>query len=503
MTLIADDHTASELPQLVSLDPRDGSAVASYPVADAAEVDRTVAAARSDADWWAAQGFAGRKRHLLAFKGQVAAGARDLAAVISRETGKPAGDALLEVVLTLTHLDWAAKRAGRVLQRRKVAAGLINYNQKASVGYEPYGVVGVIGPWNYPFYTPMGSISYALAAGNAVVFKPSELTPATAKWVEDAWNRAVPGHQVLRVVVGDGATGGALAASGVDKVAFTGSPGTARKVMAAAAANLTPIVVEAGGKDAMIVAADADLDAAVDAAVFGAMGNAGQTCAGVERIYVVGSVAEAFTTKLVAAAAKLAPGGDDAASYGPMTLGRQSEVIAGHIAAALADGGTALLGGPESVAGGYVGPVILRDVPESCAAVREETFGPVVVVNTVADLDEAVSRTNAVDYGLTASIFTKDLHAGARLANRLRAGAVTVNSVLGFAGIPGLPFGGRGESGFGRIHGDAGLREFSVVKSVAVQTRSAMIKLLTMDRSEKDMHLTERMLHLLHDPKKH
>ncbi|WP_127792453.1 aldehyde dehydrogenase family protein [Agromyces sp. LHK192] len=495
MTLIADDPTSA---QLVSTDPRDGSQVGSWPVADQAAVDRAVAAARDAAEWWHAQGFAGRKRHLQAWKTEITEGAHALADVISRETGKPSGDALLEVVLTLTHLDWASKEAHKVLRRTKVPSGLANINQSASVGYEPYGVVGVIGPWNYPFYTPMGSISYALSAGNAIVFKPSELTPATAKWIEDAWNRAVPGHPVFSVVVGDGATGAALVHAGVDKIAFTGSPGTARKVMAACAERLTPIVVEAGGKDAMIVAADADLDAAVGFAVFGGMGNAGQTCAGVERVFVEASVHDEFLSRLAKAAAKLHPGPGASDSYGPMTLARQSDIVARQLDEAIARGATAVVGGPDSVADGYVGPVVLRDVPADCAVSREETFGPVLVVDRVADLDEAVRRTNDTDYGLTASIFTKDLAKGRALAARLKVGAVTVNSVLGFAGIPSLPFGGRGDSGFGRIHGADGLREFSVVKSVAVQTRKPMLDLLTMDRSEKDMRMTEKVLHLLH-----
>ncbi|MFF2370915.1 aldehyde dehydrogenase family protein [Agromyces sp. NPDC058110] len=496
MTLIADDHTDS---QLVSTDPRDGSQVGSWPVDGPAQVDAAVGGARIAAQWWREQGHAGRRKHLQAWKTEIATGARDLAAVISRETGKPEGDALLEVVLTLTHLDWASKHAGKVLSRKKVASGIASYNQSASVGYEPYGVVGVIGPWNYPFYTPMGSISYALSAGNAIVFKPSELTPGTAKWIEEAWNRAVSGHAVFTVVVGDGATTGeALIASGVDKVAFTGSARTAKRVMAAAAERLTPVVIEGGGKDAMIVAKDADLDHAVGFAVFGGMGNAGQTCAGVERVYVERPVFEEFVSRLVKAVAKLHPGPEASDSYGPMTLPRQSAIISAHIEEALARGATAVVGGPESVANGYVQPVVLRDVPEDCAVVREETFGPVLVVNPVQDLDEAVALANATDYGLAASIFTKDLGRSRALAERLRAGAVTVNSVLGFAGIPGLPFGGRGESGFGRIHGADGLREFSVVKSVAVQTMKPMLDLLTMDRSEKDMHLAERMLHMMH-----
>lgn len=495
MTLISDDQLATHI---TSRNPRDGSEIGSWPIAGPEHVAAAVALAREGALWWRDQGFAGRRRHLQAWKAEIATGARDLAAVISRETGKPSDDALLEVVLTLTHLDWAAKHAGKVLRRRKVPSGLASYNQSASVGYEPYGVVGVIGPWNYPFYTPMGSISYALAAGNAIVFKPSELSPATAKWIEEAWGRAVDGPPVFSVVVGDASTGAALVTAGVDKIAFTGSARTAKLVMAAAAQTLTPVVIEGGGKDAMIVAADADVDAAVAFAVFGGMGNAGQTCAGVERVYVEAAAYEDFQRRLVAALAAVHPGPDDGDSYGPMTLPGQAMVVARHVSEALDRGAQAVVGGPGSIADGYISPIVLSNVPEDCSIVREETFGPVLVVNKVADLDEAVARANATDYGLGASIFTKDLHKGRALAQRLQAGAVTVNSVLGFAGIPALPFGGRGASGFGRIHGADGLREFSVAKSVAVQTMKPMLNLLTMDRTPKDMAMAERMLHLLH-----
>ncbi|WP_121061091.1 aldehyde dehydrogenase family protein [Microbacterium telephonicum] len=477
-------------------DPRDGSAIADHALEDAATVSRRVVDARGAAAWWAGQGFDGRKRVLLAWKGAIARGAQELAGVISAETGKPAGDALLEVMLTLGHLDWAAKHAKEVLGVRKVKAGLINYNQHATLRYEPYGVVGVIGPWNYPFYTPMGSISYALSAGNAIVFKPSELTPGTARWIEARWNEVCP-KPVFQVATGDRATGAALVASGVDKVAFTGSTASAKKVMAACAETLTPLVAECGGKDALIVAADADLDAAADFVVFGAMGNAGQTCVGVERVYVQRQVRDALVAKVVERAQRLRTAGE-ATSYGPMTLGSQSDVVAAHVADALARGGTAVLGGPESVRGRTVEPVVLCDVPEDADAVRLETFGPTVVINTVDSLEEAVAKANATEYGLGAAVFTASPHTGERLAAQLKAGVVTINSVLGFAAIPALPFGGVKGSGFGRIHGADGLREFTTPKSVARQTRKAALNLLTMERTDKDMHMVARMIPLLH-----
>ncbi|MGV9870060.1 aldehyde dehydrogenase family protein [Rhodococcus koreensis] len=476
-----------------SLDPRDGTVLAEYPIEGEREVRAAVDAARSAAQWWNALGFDGRKQWLLDWKKSMARDGEQLAALVAAETGKPYDDALLEVMLAIEHLDWAAKNAGKVLKRRKVPSGLVSANQASSVGYEPMGVVGVIGPWNYPVYTPIGSISYALAAGNTVVFKPSELTPGVAVWLADKWKALIPNQPVLQVVTGDGSTGSALVSAGVDKIAFTGSAATGKRVMAACAETLTPLVVEAGGKDAMLVDADANLDEAAGFAVFGAMGNAGQTCAGVERIYVVDSVYDEFV-RLVAEKSKvLRPGPRDAA-YGPMTMAGQSDVIRSHVRDALDKGGSAVVGGLDSIADGYVGPIVLTGVPEDSTAIREETFGPTVVVNKVASLDEAVALANGTAFGLGASIFTKDATKAMQAAGKLRAGVVTIGSVLGFAGVAALPFGGVGDSGFGRIHGADGLREFSRVKSIARQKFAAPLNLLTMQRKSRDMKISAWML---------
>ncbi|MDN4472632.1 aldehyde dehydrogenase family protein [Demequina zhanjiangensis] len=492
MTLMEDTPATA---QVTTRNPVDGTVVATYPIADHAAVAAHVDRARAGAAWWRDQGYRDRRAHLLRWKSAIANGAEELADLISAETGKPHGDALLEIMLTLGHLDWAAKNAERVLKRRKVKAGLINYNQHATVGYEPYGVVGVIGPWNYPLYTPMGSISYALAAGNAVVFKPSELTPGPAVWIAERWAEAV-GHDVLLALTGDGGTGTALATSAVDKIAFTGSTATAKKVMASAAQRLTPIVAECGGKDAVLVAADADLEAAADFIVFGGMGNSGQTCVGVERVYVAESVKDSLVAKVVARAERLRTDGQDA-HYGPMTLPSQTDVVAQHVNDALRTG-SAALGGPDSIKGRRIDPIVITDVDESSEAVQAETFGPLVVINPVANLDEAVDRANGTPYGLGAAVFTSNRRAGKAAAARLETGVVTINSVLGFAGVAALPFGGVKESGFGRIHGADGLREFSAAKSIAIQTRKAALNLLTLDRTDKDMHTVSKMIPMLH-----
>ncbi|MDT4891220.1 MAG: hypothetical protein QOE97_255, partial [Pseudonocardiales bacterium] len=369
----------------------------------------------------------------------------------------------------------------KVLGRRRVGSGLLAMNHAASVEYVPYGVVGVIGPWNYPAHTPMGSISYALAAGNAVVFKPSEFTPAIGKWLVDAFAEAVPDRpEVLQLVTGFGATGNALCTSGVDKLAFTGSTATGKKVMAACAESLTPVVIECGGKDALIVASDADLDAAADATVWGGLSNGGQTCAGVERVYAVESVYDAFVERVTRAAREIRGGSDASADYGPITMPAQVAVIERHIADAIASGGRALVGGRDSVQAPFVQPVVLVDVPESSAAIREETFGPTVTITKVRDEDEAVERANDSRFGLGAAVFSAKQ--GRDIADRLSCGCVSINSAISFAFVPELPFGGVRDSGFGRIHGADGLREFAWPRSVTSLRFPAPLNVTTFAR---------------------
>ena len=277
-----------------SLNPVTGDVVATLSINTEADVRAAVERAQAAAQWWRNLGFDDRKARLRAWRSMIVQRMDELAELINAENGKPIDDALAEITLAVEHLDWASGHASKVLGRRKVHAGLLASNHAATVEYRPYGVVAVIGPWNYPVFTPMGSISYALSAGNAVVFKPSEFTPAIGQWLVDTFAEVVPEQPVFQLVTGFGATGNALCTSGVDKVAFTGSTATGKLVMRACSDTLTPVVIECGGKDALIVASDADLPAAVDAAVWGGLSNAGQTCTGVERVYAVDSVYDEF-----------------------------------------------------------------------------------------------------------------------------------------------------------------------------------------------------------------
>jgi acyl-CoA reductase-like NAD-dependent aldehyde dehydrogenase len=486
--------TATEVPAatFTSLDPRTGDVVGTHPVYDDAAVDAAVARGVEAARWWGGLGFDGRLARLLEWKKALVRSIDRLATTIVDETGKPFDDARLELALAIDHLDWAARHAEKTLGKRRVASGLIMANQAATLTYAPLGVIGVIGPWNYPVFTPMGSISYALAAANAVVFKPSELTPGVAVQLADSLAEIVEGHPVLQVVTGFAETGAALCrAPGVAKIAFTGSTATAKRVMATCAETLTPVLIECGGKDPLLVDADANLTAAADAAVWGAMSNAGQTCVGVERVYVHQAVADAFTAKVVAKAEALRPG-----AFGPMTLPGQVDIVRAHLDDALARGARAVVGGPASVRPPYVDPVVLVDVPEDSPAVTEETFGPLMVINRVRDMAEAVERANGTGYGLGATVFAK--RRGAEIAAALRCGMVSVNSVIAFAGIPALPFGGVGDSGFGRIHGEDGLREFTSPRAVARQRFAMPIAVTSFRRSTRGMRALLAIVRLRH-----
>lgn len=477
-----------------SASPLDGRVVGTHPVHGADEVAAAVARARAAAPVWRGLGFSGRKRVLHAWRRAIVADLDGLIDTVRAETGKPRGDARLEILLALDHLSWSAAHARRTLRRRRVASGVLMLNQTSSLGYVPYGVVGVIGPWNYPVFTPMGSLAYALAAGNAVVFKPSEYTPGVGVWLQRAFVRAGGPAGAFSVVTGFGETGAALCRAGVGKIAFTGSTATGKAVMAACAETLTPVVIEAGGKDALLVDEDADLDAAAEAAVWGAYSNAGQTCIGIERVYAHTAIYDRFVAAVAERTAELRAGADEAARLGPLTMPRQADVVRSHVADALARGAV-LRVGPVPADGSTLQPVLLTDVDEQSSAVREETFGPTLVVNRVASMDEAVEKANAVRYGLSGAVFSK--RRGRDLALRLRGGMIAINAVIAFAAVPALPFGGVGDSGFGRIHGADGLREFTYPQALTRQ-RFRLLTLTTMRRSAATDRLVDRLIRLLY-----
>ena len=491
---------AVEVPtSLRSTNPATGELVAEFPVLGPDEVEAAVASARGAADWWEEQGFAARGECLLRWAAYLSEHADEISDLVYRENGKPREDAYLELILALEHIRWSAKNAESVLRSRTVRPGLLMANFAATVEYRPLGVVGVIGPWNYPLYTPAGSAAYALAAGNTVVFKPSEYTTAVGVYFAEAFAKANPSvpSGVFTAITGYGATGAALCACPVDKIAFTGSTATGKKIMAACAPRLIPVIMECGGKDVLIVADDADVKAAAKAAAFGAVSNSGQTCVGVERVYVVESVRERFLDALTKQLSGVRAGSDESAAYGPMTMPSQIDVVRRHVTDALAHGGRAVVGGLDSIRPPFVDPIVLLDTDESSAAVREETFGPTLTVRTVPDVDEAIRLANDTEYGLASTVFSR--RNGPAIARRLRVGATSINAPLAFGAIPTLPFGGVGDSGFGRIHGAEGIREFARPHAIARQ-RFAIpgVALLSFGRPPRLMALVRRFIAARH-----
>ena len=473
-------------------DPATGEVIAQYKNFSRDEVFTCVDSAHLASLRWAEFGFTARKRTLLKWASYITKNQKEIAQLVASECGKPIGDASLEVSIAIDHIAWAAKHAEQIMRKQDRPSGLLMFNMKAQVQRSPLGVVGVIGPWNYPIFTPMGSIAYALAAGNTVVFKPSEYTPGVGKWLADSFAQIAPFENILTTVTGLPDTGKALTESAVNKISFTGSTRTAKKVAASCAERMIPVVLECGGKDPVIVDTDADLKLAAEYALWSAMANAGQSCIGAERVYVVESVADQFIEIITNMAKKIQIGKD----YGPATMPSQLNVIQSHLDDAKARGAKFLVGGADSVKGAFVEPVIMVDVPEDSTAMTQETFGPTLAINKVLNTDEAIRLSNASSYGLAAAVFSK--RNGEQIASKLACGMVSINSVFLFAAIPSVPFGGVKDSGYGRIHGAEGLLEYTYARTVVKTRFKIPLKFTSFGRTKLSEKVLTTLIKRLH-----
>lgn len=478
-----------------SLNPVTDEVIGTYPMKSAKEVAEIVHLARLASPAWVALGFGGRKKVLLAWSKYIINNIDHIAALISLETGKPVSDAKLEASMAVSHIGWAARHAEEIMRTSFRAPGALMANMSAVVERSPLGVVGIIGPWNYPIFTPVGSIAYALAAGNTVVFKPSEYTPGVGVWLQESFSTVAPFADIFTTITGLGDTGHALCVSDIDKLSFTGSTKTAKLVAAACATQMTPVVLECGGKDPVIVAADADISKAVDATIWSAMANSGQSCIGAERVYVDERVAEQFINKAITLASTLTSAAPDSGNYGPATMPSQVQVIESHIKAAIKDGGKFAFGDLKSIRAPFIQPIILVDVPENSIAIREETFGPVIIINKVSSMKEAIHLANSSRYGLGANVWSK--RQGKKIASQLYCGMVAINSTFSFAAVASVPFGGVKDSGYGRVHGPEGLLEYTFARTI-VRTRFHLpLKLLSFKRRPKDDALVIKATKLL------
>jgi acyl-CoA reductase-like NAD-dependent aldehyde dehydrogenase len=459
-------------PLRAAVDPADGRPGASVPLLDAEQAAGAIAAAAAAFPAWSARSFAERGRLLLRLRDLVAAEAEEVAQLIFREQGKPPAEAhAVEVFPSLDALKHLARHAEEVLRDdAPEGQSLLLAHKEGRIVYAPLGPILVITPWNYPFGIAMTGIAAALAAGNTVILKPAPATTLVGLRIGALARAAGFPDGVVNVAAVDDAVASTLTEDPrLAKIVFTGSTATGRKVMTAAARNLTPVLLELGGKDPAVVCRDADLDRAAQGVVWGAFVNAGQTCASVERVYVEAEVAEAFVAKVVEAAARLRVGGPDG-DMGPMTLERQRRVVEEHVADAVARGATIRTGGatPKG-AGWFYPPTVLTGVDHTMRVMREETFGPVLPIMAVASVEEAIALANDSEYGLTASGWTRDPEVARRLAAGLSAGVVTINDCVYSYGEPAAPWGGVRKSGIGRTHGALGLREMVAAKYVAAE----------------------------------
>jgi succinate-semialdehyde dehydrogenase/glutarate-semialdehyde dehydrogenase len=468
--------------KITSLNPATGEVLRELECAEEVEVLSAVERAKSGQAVWAELGLRRRIDVIREFQGQLFEKKSDIAAAITREVGKPLVEALVtEVLVVLDAARFLIDNAWGLLRDEPVPHG--NLVTKLKSGWlvrEPHGVIGIISPWNYPFSIPATETLAALVAGNAVVLKPSELTPLVALELASLLHAAGVPDDVFQVIVGEGPAGAALLRSPIDKLVFTGSVATGKKIAAVAADRLLPVVLELGGKDPMLVLDDADVDVASSAAVWGAFVNAGQACLSVERCYVHRSLYESFANACAAKTKQLRIGNglDAHTDVGPMIQERQVRIVEAHVEDAKARGARVLAGGkrlPELGANFYA-PTVLAGVTQDMRIMREETFGPVLPVMACGDDDEAVRLANDSEYGLAASVWTRNAKRGERLARRIHAGTVMVNDVISCFGISEAPHGGVKASGVGRTHGRFGLDEMVRVKYLDMDRMPRMKK---------------------------
>ncbi len=454
--------------------PATGQIIATVPALRAADVKAMVARAREAQPAWEALGFEERARIFRRMQKWTVDNADRIIETIVSETGKTWEDALLaEVMYCANAFGFWAREAPEYLADESVkSSNPFTKGKKLVVRYAPVGVVGVIGPWNFPLTNSFGDCIPALAAGNAAVLKPAQVTPLTSLVMEEGLRACGMPENVFQVATGTGSATGSALIDEVDFVMFTGSTETGIKVMERAAKTLTPVGLELGGKDPMIVLADADVDRAANAAAYYSMNNGGQVCISVERVYVEEPIYDEFVSKVTAnvrAIRQGRPTGPGTVDMGSMIYPPQIDIVEAHVRDAVEKGARVLTGGKRgSGPGAFFEPTVLVDVDHSMACMTEETFGPTLPIMKVRDDEEALRLANDSPFGLQASVWTKDTHRGEQLARRVEAGAVCINDAQVNYTTLELPMGGWKTSGLGSRHGAGGIRKYTKQQTLLV-----------------------------------
>jgi acyl-CoA reductase-like NAD-dependent aldehyde dehydrogenase len=476
----ASENGGTPAPAAIAVEnPATGETVATVPDLDRDAVAAMAARARGALPGWEGYGFEGRARILLRAQKWVMDNSEQIIATIISETGKTFEDAsLAEISYAGNAFGFWAKHAGEYLADERVKSSqLLVKGKKLILRYRPLGLVGVIGPWNYPLTNSFGDCIPALAAGNSVILKPSEVTPLTSLLLAEGLRECGLPENVLQIATGRGETGAALVEQ-VDMIMFTGSTRTGKKVAEAAAKRLIPMSLELGGKDPMIVLSDADLERAANFAAYYSMQNAGQTCISIERVYVEEPVYDEFVEKVAEKVRALRvgkPEGPGSVEVGAITFPPQMQTIEDHVTDAVDKGARVLAGGhAKPGAGRFYEPTVLVDVDHSMKIMTEETFGPTLPIMKVADADEAVRLANDSRYGLGSSVFTRDVERGEQIARRLEAGAANVNDAMINYTVLELPMGGAKQSGLGSRHGAGGIRKYTSQQAIVVTPKLAL-----------------------------
>jgi succinate-semialdehyde dehydrogenase/glutarate-semialdehyde dehydrogenase len=459
--------------QLESFSPATGERIGAVPTLEPDGVQAVVDDVATVQPFWAQLPLRDRARYMRRAAQAIIDDLDRLAELLSHEQGKPINESyVMELLPTIDALHWIADNGPSILADEHIKQPQIFFKQKkAWFSYEPLGVVGVIAPWNYPWSIPFGEVAIALMCGNGVVLKPASLTPLIGQEIQTIFERAGVPDGLVRVVHGGGAVGNALVESSAAKIFFTGSVEVGRRVGMACAERLKGSVLELGGKDPQLVLADANLDNAISGCLWGGFANSGQTCSGIERVYVVREVAEPFVEGVVAGARALRVG--DPLRFdteiGPMVSEDQYELVVELVDDAVASGATLHCGGPTEVpgfAGRFYAPAVLTGVTHDMRIMREEIFGPVVPIVTVDSEEEAVDLANDSEFGLGASIWSLDRERAARIGRRLETGMVWINDHMYSHGACQCAWGGAKHSGLGRAHSKFGFYECVNIKQM-------------------------------------
>ena len=477
MAIFSISHSESGRKQLSLKSPVDLSHIDTYDCANSDEISEVMTQAKIAQSKWKQTSLKERVELMHRVADVVIQQQDRIMDVVMRETGKPVQEAMaMEVFSAVDSLVFYAKRAEKWLSDKKIKMhGPMRFLKKTIITYKPRGVVAVITPWNGPFILSINPVIQAILCGNSVIVKPSEVTPMSGAMVQEIFALADAPMHLVQTLIGDGETGAELISQGPDKVSFTGSVATGKKIAAKCGEMLIPFSLELGGKDAMIVCSDADVKDAASGAVVGSFMNAGQYCCGTERIYVMSDIYDEFVAEVVSITKSLVQSNDYKGDVGPTFWDKQIDIIEDHVNDAIAKGATVLAGGKRNPAfeGLYFEPTVMTEVTHEMKIMKDETFGPVICIMKVNSEDEALSLANQSHYGLNGNVWTKDLVKGQKLARSIETGACSVNDMAMSYGVNEVPFGGVKNSGLGVVNGKEGLLGYSHAMPIIIGKKSA------------------------------